>query len=43
MLDIQVDPRGTVEGFQRILQQTISQKDVEGVLIFACDANDFNT
>jgi hypothetical protein len=41
MLVIQVDPAGTVEGFQRILQQTISQKDVVGVLVFACDANDF--
>ena len=41
MLDIQVDPSGTIEGFQRILQHTISQKKVEGVLIFACDANGF--
>ena len=41
MLTIHVDPAGTVEGFQRILQQTISQKGVEGVLILACDANDF--
>jgi hypothetical protein len=41
MLVIHVDSTGTVEGFQRILEQTISQKDVVGVLIFACDANDF--
>lgn len=41
MLTIHIDPAGTVEGFQRILKQTISQKDVVGVLVFACDANDF--
>ncbi len=41
MFVINVDPAGTVEGFQRILNQTISQKDVVGVLVFACDANDF--
>ncbi len=41
MLTIQVDPAGTVEGFQSILKQTISQKDVAGILILACDANDF--
>jgi hypothetical protein len=41
MLVIQVDTAGTIEGFQKILRQTISQKDVAGLLIFACDANDF--
>jgi hypothetical protein len=41
MFPIQIDLAGTVEGFQQILQQTISQKDVAGVLVLACDANDF--
>jgi len=41
MIFIQVDLAGTVEGFQRILNQTISQKDVVGILIFGCDANEF--
>ncbi len=37
----QVDYTGTIEGLQKILNQKTSQKNVAGVLIFACDANDF--
>jgi hypothetical protein len=41
MFVILVDHAGTVEGFYSVLKQATSQKKVVGVLIFACDANDF--
>ncbi len=38
---IEVDKTGTVAGFKAILEKVLSQGQVKGLLILACDANDF--
>ena len=39
---ISVDKTGTVTGFKDILQATLADKAVKGLLILACDANGFS-
>lgn len=38
---IQIDKKGTIEGFQNIIKSTLDIKDVKSLLILSCDYNGF--
>jgi len=38
---IRVDKSGTVEGFNKIIGETAAEQDIKGILILACDSNNF--
>ncbi len=38
---IEIDKTGTLPGFQSILDKTVNNENVEGLLILSCDENDF--